>query len=110
MKALAQILFEISCTQDFQILFSKGHNSEKGHNMDMKKNMGQLFFHEESVYEISNPSIHRSKVSNFTEKWKNQSKFKNSVFLSKFDGKFSKVNQVIYSSDPTSIPNMKVLA
>ena len=31
MKALAQILFEISCTQDFQILFSKGHNSEKGH-------------------------------------------------------------------------------
>ena len=30
MKALAQILFEISCTQDFQILFSKGHNSEKG--------------------------------------------------------------------------------
>ena len=41
------------------------------------------------------PSIHRSKVSNFTEKWKNQSKFKNSVFLSKFDGKFSKVNQVI---------------
>ena len=55
MKALAQILFEISCTQDFQILFSKGHNSEKGHNLDMKKNMGQLFFHEESVYEISKP-------------------------------------------------------
>ena len=53
MKALAQILFEISCTQDFQILFSKGHNSEKGHNLDMKKNTGQLFFHEESVYEIS---------------------------------------------------------
>ena len=52
MKALAQILFEISCTQDFQILFSKGHDSEKGHNLDMKKNMGQLFFHEESVYEI----------------------------------------------------------
>ena len=43
MKALAQILFEISCTQDFQILFSKGHNSEKGHNSDMKKNTGQLF-------------------------------------------------------------------
>ena len=49
-KALAQILFEISCTQDFQILFSKGHNSEKGHNSDMKKNTGQLFFHKESVY------------------------------------------------------------
>ena len=47
LKALAQILFEIFCTQDFQILFSKGHNSEKGHNSDMKKNMGQLFFYEE---------------------------------------------------------------
>ena len=46
-KALTQILFEISCTQDFQILFSKGHNSEKGDNSDLKKNMGQLFFHEE---------------------------------------------------------------
>ena len=59
---------------------------------------------------FQNPSIHRSKVSNFTEKCKNQSKFKNSVFLSKFDRKFSKVKQVIYSSDPTSIPSMKVLA
>ena len=55
MKALAQILFEISCTQDFQILYSKGHNSEKGHNSDMKKNMGQLYFHEECAYEISKP-------------------------------------------------------
>ena len=55
MKALTQILFEISCTQDFQILFSKGHNSEKGHNSDMKKNMCQLFFHEEYTHEISKP-------------------------------------------------------
>ena len=53
MKALAQILFEISCIQDFQILLSKGHNSGKGHNLDMKKYSGQLFFHEECVYEIS---------------------------------------------------------
>ena len=59
---------------------------------------------------FQNPSIHHSKVSNFMEKWKNQSNFKNSVFLSKFDGKFSKVNQVIYSSAQTSIPNMKALA
>ena len=44
MKALAQILFEISCTQDFQILFSKGHNSEKGHNSDMKKKYGSTIF------------------------------------------------------------------
>ena len=59
---------------------------------------------------FQNPSIHRSKVSNFTKKWKNQSKFQNSVFLSKFDGQFSKVDQVIYSSAPTSILNMKALA
>ena len=59
---------------------------------------------------FQNPIIHRSKVSNFTEKWKNQKKFQNSLFLSKFDGKFSKVNQVIYFSAPTSVPNMKALA
>ena len=60
---------------------------------------------------FQNPIIHRSKVSNFTEKGKNQSKFQNSVFFcEKFDGKFSKVNQVIYFSAPTSVPNMKSLA
>ena len=56
------------------------------------------------------PSIHRSKVSIFAEKWKKSIKIQNYVFLSKFDGKLSKVNQVIYSSAPTSIPNMKALA
>ena len=56
------------------------------------------------------PSIHRLKIANFTEKWKNQSKFQNSVILSKFGVKFSKVNQVIYSAAPTSIPNIKALA
>ena len=71
-----------------------------------EKNMDQLFFH----MKFQNPSFHRSKVSNFTKKWKYQSKFQNSVFLSKFDGKFSEVNEVIYSSAPTSIPNMKALA
>ena len=59
---------------------------------------------------FQNPSIHRSKVSNFTEKGKNQSKFQNSVFLYEFDRKFSKINQVIYFSVPTSVPNMKALA
>ena len=60
---------------------------------------------------LQNPSIHRSKVSNFTEKWKkNQLKFQNSVVLSKFDGKLSKVDHVIYSSALTSIPKMKALA
>ena len=55
MMALAKILLEIFCTQDFQILFSKGHNSEKGHSLGMNKNMCPLFFHEEYVYEISKP-------------------------------------------------------
>ena len=59
---------------------------------------------------FQNLSIHRSKVSNFTEKWKNQSKFQNYVFLYRFDRKFSKANQVIYFSAPTSVPNMKALA
>ena len=54
-KALAKTLFELSCTQDFQILFSKGHNSKRGHDSDMKKITGQLFSHEESVNEISIP-------------------------------------------------------
>ena len=59
---------------------------------------------------FQNPSIHRSEISNFTEKWKNQSKFQNSVFLSKFHGKFSKVNQVICSLALTILPNLKALA
>ena len=110
MKALAQIFFEISCTQDFQILFSKGHNSEKGHNLEMKKIRVNYFFMRNLSMKFQNPSIHRSEISNFTEKWKNQSKFQNSVFLSKFDRKLSKNNQVIYSSALTIIPNLKALA
>ena len=48
-KALASIVFEIFCSQDCIHIFSKGHNSEKGHNPVKKKNMCQLFFHEESI-------------------------------------------------------------
>ena len=59
---------------------------------------------------FQNPSIHRLKVSNITNKWKSQSKFQNSVILSKCEVKFSKVNQLIYSSAQISIPNMKALA
>ena len=54
-KALAKTLFEISCAQDFQILFSKGHNSKRGHDSDKKQITGQLFSHEKSVNEISIP-------------------------------------------------------
>ena len=44
-----------------------------------------------------------SKVLNFTEKWKKLIKFQNSIFLSKFEVKFSKVNQAIYFSVTTSL-------
>ena len=34
-----------------------------GHNSEKKKNMGQLFFHGESIYEkFQDPSVHCSKV------------------------------------------------
>ena len=36
-KPLAKILFEISCWQEFILIFSKGHNSRKGDNSDKKK-------------------------------------------------------------------------
>ena len=52
-KALASVVFEIFCWQNFIQFFSKGHNSGKGHNSDKNKNMCQLFCHEESIYEIS---------------------------------------------------------
>ena len=52
---------------------------------------------------FQNPSIHRLKVSNFSEKWKKSAKFQNSVILSKCEVKFSKVDQVIYSSAPISV-------
>ena len=69
MKALAQIRFEISCTQDFQNLFSKGHYSNKGHNTNMKKKIQANYFFMRNLYmKFQNPIIHRSKVSNFTEK------------------------------------------
>ena len=58
---------------------------------------------------FQNTSIHRSNVSNFTEKWKNQSKVQNFVFLSTFDGKFSKIYKFVYPSAPLIIPNMKAL-
>ena len=57
MKTLAQVLFEISCTQDFQILFSKGHNSKKGHNLDMKKIWVKYFFMRNLYMKFHNPSF-----------------------------------------------------
>ena len=42
-KLLAQILFEISCWQDFILNFSKGHNSRKGDNSDKTKLLVSYF-------------------------------------------------------------------
>ena len=43
-KALASIVFEIFCWQDCIHIFSKGHNSEKGHNpVKKKKYMSAIF-------------------------------------------------------------------
>ena len=61
MKALAQILFEISCTQDFQILLSKGHNSKKGHNSDMKIYGSTIIFMRNMYVKFQNSSMHHSK-------------------------------------------------
>ena len=68
MKALAQILFEITCTQDFQILFSKGHNSEKGHNSDMKKIRVNYFFMRNTYMKFQIPSMHHSEVNRRTDR------------------------------------------
>ena len=56
MKATSQIVIEIACTQDFQILFSKGHNSEKGYNLDMTKIGVNYFFMRNLLKKSQNPS------------------------------------------------------
>ena len=48
-------------------------------------------------------TVDRSKVSNFTEKWKNQLNFQNSVILSNFDRKSSKFDHVIFFSAPNQL-------
>ena len=55
-------------------------------------------------------SIQKQNVSFFAGELEMKLKFKNGVILSKFDRESSKVNQVIFFSAPTSIPNMKALA
>ena len=51
-KTLACTVHKIWHASDFIRIFSKGHNSRKGDNWDKKKNVYQIFFHEESIYEI----------------------------------------------------------
>ena len=52
-QILACMVHKIWHASDFILIFSKGHNSRTGDNSDKKKNVYQLFFHEESIHEIS---------------------------------------------------------
>ena len=49
-KTLACTVHKIWHASDFVHIFSKGHNSRKGDNLDKKKNVHQLCFNEESIY------------------------------------------------------------
>ena len=67
-KILSLILFEIWHLQNFISIFSKGRNFTRGDNSPPPpKNMCLLFFHEESIHEVSRryliPEYHRCKSS-----------------------------------------------
>ena len=61
-KALASIVSEIFCWQDFIHIFSKGHNSEKGHNPVRKKIRVSYFFMRNQYRKFQYSSIHGSEV------------------------------------------------
>ena len=50
---LAIILFKIRHLQNFIPLFVKGRNLTRGDNSGETRNMRRLFFHEESIHEVS---------------------------------------------------------
>ena len=52
-KFLAIILFEIWHLQNFIPCLSKGRNLTRGDNSGKTRNMRPLFFHEESIHEVS---------------------------------------------------------
>ena len=67
-KFLSLILFEIWHLQTFILIFSKGRNFTRGDNSKKKKkNTRLLFFHEESIHEVSRryliPKYHSCKIS-----------------------------------------------
>ena len=87
MKATSQIVIEIAYTQDFQSLFSKGHNSEKGYSLDMTKIGVNYFFMRNLFKKSQNPSS----LLKFQISPKSEIIAQNSVILSKFEAKFSKL-------------------
>ena len=56
---------------------------KRGITRHEKKYGSTIFFMRNLYVKFQNPSIHLSKLSNFTKKWQNQSKFQNSIFLLK---------------------------
>ena len=66
-KFLSLILFQIWHLQNFISIFSKGRNFTRGDNSQKKENTCLLFFHEESIHEVSRryliPEDHRCKIS-----------------------------------------------
>ena len=62
-KALASIVFDIFCCQDFIHIFSKRHNSEQGHNPDEKKKyLSPIFCIRKTYMKFQNHSMNSSKV------------------------------------------------
>ena len=61
-KALASIVFEIFCWQDCIHIFSKDHNSGKGHNPVKKKICVSYFFMRNPYKKFQNSSMYGSKV------------------------------------------------
>ena len=93
LKFLSLILFEIWHLQNFISIFSKGSNFTRGDNSKKKKNMCLLFFHEESIHEVSRryliPEYHSCKISGF----KILKKVNNSKISYEF---FSIFRQILY--------------
>ena len=101
-KFLSLILFEIWHLQNFISIFSKGRNFIRGDNSKkkIKKNTRLLFFHEESIHEVSRryliPEYHSCKISGS----KILKKGNNSKNIIRFF--FSIFRQILYLSSPIS--------
>ena len=67
-KALAQIIFEKSCYQDFNLIFEKGSNSGTK-NLPMKKIWISYFSIRNPYMRFQDPSMHGSKVTGGIQKY-----------------------------------------
>ena len=65
----------------FKFCFQRDITQKRDITWPYKKIRVNYFIMRNVYMKFQNPSIHCSKVSNFTEKWKNQSNFQNYVFL-----------------------------